>query len=208
VALRDLRETLRSWGIHGLLGTRPAGDEVLMLLALPPGMSREAAVEHVVDALRAADAAGAERTIAAGPVVEAWAAVPDALRAAAETAETMRDAPPRRWHDATVADLERLLWGLREDERLAGFAAQRLAPLVEHDHARGAAVLLPTLQALCAHGWHKADAARALSIQRQSLYSRMARLRRVLDADLDDPETRLGLELAVRAHALRELSAR
>jgi purine catabolism regulator len=120
----------------------------------------------------------------------------------------MRDAPPRRWHDATVADVERLLWGLREDERLAGFAAQRLAPLVEHDHARGAAVLLPTLQALCAHGWHKADAARALSIQRQSLYSRMARLRRVLDADLDDPETRLGLELAVRAHALRELSAR
>ena len=206
VALRDLRETLRSWGILGLLGTRPAGEDVLMLLALPAGLSREAAVEHVVDALAAAHTAEAGHAVAAGPVVDSWAAVPDALRAAADAAETMRDAPPRRWHDATVADLERLLWGLREDERVAGFAAQRLAPLLEHDRARGAAPLLPTLRALCAHGWHKADAARALSIQRQSLYARMTRLQAVLDVDLDDPETRLGLELAVRAHELTEVS--
>ena len=30
----------------------------------------------------------------------------------------------------------------------------------------------------------------------------------VLDVDLDDPETRLGLELAVRAHELGEISGR
>jgi purine catabolism regulator len=70
--------------------------------------------------------------------------------------------------------------------------------VIEHDGVR-AAVLLPTLEALCEHHWHKARAARALHIQRQSLYARMARLTRVLGADLDDPETRLGLELAVRA---------
>jgi purine catabolism regulator len=110
----------------------------------------------------------------------------------------MRDGPPRRWHDATVVDVERLLWGLRDDERLAAFARGRLAPVLEHDSLRAAA-LLPTLQALCEHHWHKARAARALHIQRQSLYARMARLRGVLAADLDDPETRLGLELAVRA---------
>jgi purine catabolism regulator len=110
----------------------------------------------------------------------------------------MRDGPARRWHDATVADVERLLWGLRDDERLAAFARQRLQPLVDHD-GRRAAVLLPTLEALCEHHWRKADAARALCIQRQSLYARIARLRRVLGADLDDPEARLGLELAVRA---------
>ena len=110
----------------------------------------------------------------------------------------MRDAPPRRWHDATVADVERLLWGLRDDERLAAFAHQRLAPVLEHDRTHGAP-LLPTLEALCDRHWHKADTARALGIQRQSVYARIERLRGVLGADLDHPEVRLGLELAVRA---------
>ena len=73
-----------------------------------------------------------------------------------------------------------------------------LAPLVEHD-ARRKNPLLPTLEALCEHGWHKAAAARALLVPRQVLYQRIARIARLLDADPDYPRTRLGLELAVRA---------
>jgi len=192
-ALRDVRETLRSWGIGGLIGIRPEED-VVMLMSLPAGMLRATAVDHVVGALRAIET---RLTIAAGPLVESWSDVPAALHSAASTAETMRDAPPRAWHDATVADVERLLWGLRDDDRVSAFARQRLAPVVAHD-ARGAAPLLPTLTALCEHGWHKANAASALDVQRQTLYSRLARLSRLLDADLDDPPTRLGLELAVR----------
>ena len=198
--LRDVREALRASGLVGLLGTRPASDELVMLLVVPVGMQRAVAVEHVVAATRVAGAGdrGPALTIAAGAIVEDWAGVTAALRGAAETAEIMRDAPPRRWHDATVADVERLLWGLRGDEQLLTFARQRLAPVLEHDRRR-AAVLMPTLRALCEHHWHKAEAARALSIQRQSPYARVDRLRRVLGADLDEPETRLGLELAVRA---------
>lgn len=192
----EVREVLRGWGLTGLLGTRPASEDVVALLALPPGMHRVAAVEHLVDAVGAADRGAF--TIAAGPAVDEWAQVPAALRAATGAAETMRDGPPRRWHDATVADVERLLWGLRDDDRLADFARRRLGSVLEHDRSRGAA-LMPTLQALCDHHWHKALAARALSIQRQSLYARIARLREVLGADLEDPETRLGLDLAVRA---------
>jgi purine catabolism regulator len=94
--------------------------------------------------------------------------------------------------------VDRLLWALREDDRLQGFVDRRLAPLVEHDRQRKN-VLLPTLERLCEHGWHKADTARALHLQRQALYHRAERIERLLDADLSDPETRLGLELAVRA---------
>ncbi|HWI74474.1 MAG TPA: PucR family transcriptional regulator ligand-binding domain-containing protein [Baekduia sp.] len=207
VALRDVREALRSWGIAGLLGVRP-GDDVVMLMALPAGMLRETAIDHVVAAVGAATAlADGRPAIAAGPIVETWPEVPDALRAAADTAETMRDGPPRAWHDATVADVERLLWGLRDDDRMTTFARQRLAPVLRHDHSR-TAPLLPTLEALCAHGWHKAHTAAALGVQRQSLYARLARLQRLLDADLEDPGTRLGLDLAVRTLALaRELQA-
>jgi purine catabolism regulator len=196
-SLRDVREALRASGIAGLLGARPASEDLVMLLVVPPGMQREVAVEHVVAAVRSVTPAAA-LTIAAGAIVEGWAGVADALCAAAETAETMRDGPPRRWHDATVADVERLLWGLREDDQLTAFARRRLAPVLEHDRRRSA-VLMPTLLTLCEHHWHKSEAARALSIQRQSLYARIDRLRRVLDADLEEPETRLGLELAVRA---------
>jgi purine catabolism regulator len=196
VALRDVRAALGGWGVTSLVGTRPASDDVVLLLAAPPAMERATAVKRLVDAVHAADPGAF--TVAAGPMVDGWSQVPDALRAAAEVADTMRDAPPRRWHDATVADVERLLWGLRADERLAAFARQRLAPVLEHDRSHGA-VLMPTLEALCDHRWHKAEAARALSIQRQSLYARLARLHRVLGADLDDPETRLGIDLAVRA---------
>jgi PucR family transcriptional regulator, purine catabolism regulatory protein len=197
-ALRDVRDMLRGWGIAGLLGTSPSGDDVTMLLAVPAGMQRTAAIEHVLDAVETSELAGPSPVVAAGPMVDDWAQVPDALRAPVETADTMRDGPRRRWHDATVVDVERLLWALRDDDRLAAFARQRLRPVLEYDRGRSA-TLLPTLQALCEHHWHKADAARALGIQRQSLYARVERLHRVLEADLEDPETRLGLDLAVRA---------
>jgi purine catabolism regulator len=81
---------------------------------------------------------------------------------------------------------------------LQRFTERRLAPVLEHD-ARRKNKLLPTLQALCEHGWHKADAARALHLQRQALYHRAERIERLLAADLNDPSTRLGLELALRA---------
>jgi PucR family transcriptional regulator, purine catabolism regulatory protein len=197
-ALRDVRDVLRAWGITGLLGTGPASEDVVMLVSLPGELTRAAAVERIVGAIAAAELCAPQPAVAFGGLVDCWPQVPGALRAAVETAETMRDGPVRRWHDATVADVERLLWGLRDDERLVAFARGRLAPVIEHDRTR-AAELLPTLQALCEHHWHKARAARALHIQRQSLYARIARLRRVLGADLDDPETRLALDLAVRA---------
>ncbi|WP_354698966.1 PucR family transcriptional regulator ligand-binding domain-containing protein [Paraconexibacter sp. AEG42_29] len=201
VALRDVREALAVWGIASLLGTRSGAEDVVMLLALPRGMTRDTAVEHAVDALHAAGLDRPPPTIAAGPLADSWAELPDALRAADGTAETMRHGPARRWHDATVPDVERLLWGLRGDERLGAFARQRLRPVLDHDRGR-TAVLLPTLQALCDHHWQKAPAARELGIQRQSLYARIGRLSQVLDADLEDPETRLGLDLAVRAQRI------
>ncbi|MFL6002522.1 MAG: PucR family transcriptional regulator, partial [Nocardioides sp.] len=203
-------DALRGVGVAALIGTRPTTDDLVMLLALPPAMSRSTGVEHVADAL---EGAGVARTpdrpaaLAAGPLTTTWGAVPDALRAAAEVAGTMRDAPPRRWHDATVPDVDRLLWALRDDEHLARFARQRLAPLLDLERPRDA-VLLPTLEQLCARHWHKAEAARALAIQRQSLYARIERLARVLRADLDDAETRLGLEIAVRALRVARLDDR
>jgi hypothetical protein len=69
----------------------------------------------------------------------------------------------------------RLLWNLRTAPGLRAFTDARLAPVFAHDR-RHTAKLLPTLEALCAHGGRKASPARALGLERPSLYHRINRL--------------------------------
>lgn len=81
---------------------------------------------------------------------------------------------------------------------------RRLGPLLAHDRRRRHA-LLPTLEALCANGGHKAQTARVLHLNRQALYHRLERIERLLGVDLDEPRELLTLHLAVEAR--RFLSA-
>ncbi|MCD6727014.1 MAG: helix-turn-helix domain-containing protein, partial [Solirubrobacteraceae bacterium] len=137
-----------------------------------------------------------------GPAVAGWDDAGEALRDAACAAALAAGEPARPWHDASVPGLRHLLWRLRDDARVRAFAARRLAPVLEHDAARHGAPLLPTLGALCDSGWHKAQAARALHLERQSIYPRLERLRALLAADLDDPQTQAALHVAVLVQRL------
>jgi purine catabolism regulator len=94
--------------------------------------------------------------------------------------------------------LDRLLWRLRDDHEVGRYVDQVLAPVLAHD-ARGKHPLFPTLEALCEHGGQKARTARALHLNRQALYDRIARLEQLLGADLSDAGTMLTLQLAIRA---------
>ena len=105
-------------------------------------------------------------------------------------------ARPRAWHDAVDVDLDRLLWSCGQS-RSTRFAAMRLDRLASHDRARNTQ-LVATLEALLEHNGHKADTARALHLERQSLYNRIERIESMLDVDLGDPDTRLSLHLALR----------
>jgi PucR family transcriptional regulator, purine catabolism regulatory protein len=200
---REVRDALRAAGLRSIIGMRAAENDMLMVLAVAGGMTRAMAVEAIVRATRPATDRAAGHAdavvIAAGEMVAGWDGMPRALRRALETAVLAQGAPPRAWHDATMPDLTRLLWSLRGDVRVGEFVEQRLRALLEHDRTHGAR-LLPTLETLCEHHWHKAEAARGLGVNRQSLYPRIERIERVLGADLDDPETRLSLELALRFH--------
>ena len=59
--------------------------------------------------------------------------------------------------------------------------------------------LLPTLETYLAHAGRKAETARELHLNRQTLYNRLARIGELLGTDLDDPQTVLALSLALRA---------
>jgi purine catabolism regulator len=200
---REVRDALQAVGLRSIIGMRAAENDMLIVLAVADGMTRAMAVEAIVRATRPATDRAAGHAdavvIAAGEMVAGWEGMPRALRRALETAVLAQGAPPRAWHDATMPDLTRLLWSLRGDVHLGEFVEQRLRPLLEHDRTHSAQ-LLPTLQTLCEHHWHKAEAARGLGVNRQSLYPRIQRIQSVLGDNLDDPETRLSLELALRFH--------
>ncbi|MDT9593219.1 PucR family transcriptional regulator [Nocardioides zeae] len=98
--------------------------------------------------------------------------------------------------------VQRLLTATVDPAALAVFVAEQLGPLVDEDRAHGSA-LLRTLDAYFSAGLGKAATAHALGIRRQSLYGRLRRVERLLGVDLDDPEHRAGLTVALTAWRLR-----
>ena len=100
---------------------------------------------------------------------------------------------------ASELGLTGLLAGV-DDERLIAFAARHLGALVDHDRARRGP-LLSTLRAFLETGEQQA-AARQLRVHPNTLRYRLDRIREVTHCDLDDPETRLNLSVALRVHDL------
>jgi purine catabolism regulator len=90
-----------------------------------------------------------------------------------------------------------LLFELRQSPALARFRRRVLEPLLEHDR-RSNGELLRTLDAYLACGCSPTAAAGRLHLHRNGLLYRLQRIREILPLDLDDPEQRLGLHLALR----------
>jgi len=196
---RDVRRELDARHTPALLGG--AGKRTLLVFGLGPNERREAVAERAAELIRATarphlddDAA----VVVAGAAVRSWSELSEALARAIDAVPAAEQAPPRTWHDAEAPDIDRLLWSLRDRRELADFVEARLGPVMAHDRRR-AAKLLPTLEALCANGGRKAATARALHLERPSLYHRLARLEQLLGGSLADEDTLFGAQLALRA---------
>ena len=204
VLARAVSEELASVGVPVLLGVRPVEGRVLVLLGLRAESERPAVADRVAAALRAGvERAGMRRPGAAPPVVVVgvaggWADASAGLRHAAETATAAQGLTDRPWYDARRLDIDLLLWRLRDHPDLAAFVDRAIGPLRDHDH-RSKPPLLPTLETYLAHAGRKAETARELHLNRQTLYNRLARIGELLGTDLDDPQTVLALSLALRA---------
>ncbi|MFI6286164.1 PucR family transcriptional regulator [Streptomyces sp. NPDC051018] len=199
-----LLEELTAVGAPVLLGVRPVEGRVPLLVGLRSEAERPGVADRVAAALRAGvERTGLERAGANPPVVVVgragdWSAVSAGLRHAAETATAAQGLTGSPWYDARRLDTELLLWRLRDDPDLAAFVERAIGPLREHD-ATSRPALLPTLETYLAHAGRKAETARELHLNRQTLYNRLARIADLLGTDLDDPQTVLSLSLALRA---------
>ncbi|MFI2201013.1 PucR family transcriptional regulator [Streptomyces sp. NPDC020192] len=204
VLARAVSEELAAVGVPVLLGVRPVEGRVLVLLGLRAEPERAAVADRVAAALRAGvERAGMRRPGSPSPVVVvgvagSWAAASAGLRHAAETATAAQGLTDRPWYDARRLDIDLLLWRLRDHPDLAAFVDRAIGPLRDHDR-RSRPPLLPTLETYLAHAGRKAETARELHLNRQTLYNRLARIGELLGTDLDDPQTVLALSLALRA---------
>ncbi|MFK4105862.1 PucR family transcriptional regulator [Streptomyces sp. NPDC019531] len=204
VLARAVSEELASVGVPVLLGVRPVEGRVLVLLGLRAEPERPTVADRVAAALRAGvERTGMQRPGAQPPVVVvavagSWAAASAGLRHAAETATAAQGLSDRPWYDARRLDIDLLLWRMRDHPDLGAFVDRAIGPLRAHDD-RAKPPLLPTLETYLAHAGRKAETARALHLNRQTLYNRLARIGELLGTDLDDPQTVLALSLALRA---------
>jgi len=131
-----------------------------------------------------------------GQVLEVW---PKARRGSArQAAEEVRHTglvqqaltvvQPGQLRDLTV----------RGDLGTLGHDAVDLGPILDYTRAD----LVRSVVAYLRHRGHWEDAARDLGIHRNTLRHRIGTARRVLDADLDDPDVASRLWLALRAAGL------
>lgn len=203
----ELRAALSSTGFSVLLGPRDA--DLLIVLALGAREYDDALAEHVAHLFHGAlDRHGLgpdDAALAIGGPAQTWVTAGQALRRVRRSAGAATALPVARWHDArrpTVADL---LHDLRDSPELEAFVSDQLGPLLDDPSPRTRA-LLETLEAYLAAGGRKAEAARALHLERQSLYLRLRRIEEALGVSLDDEDVMLGLHFAVRALRFRRRS--
>ncbi len=164
--------------------------------------------DDLVDRLAARVLAQHDVVLAAGRAVNERDGIARSLTEAGQVA----DAAPqsRREQDPDVhrlADLHLrgLLALLGEDDRLRLFVERELAPLKRHDRADGSRTdLLAALRALVLHPASKTEAAASLHLSRAAFYDRLARIESILDADLDDPDVRVSLHVALLADELAD----
>jgi PucR family transcriptional regulator, purine catabolism regulatory protein len=202
--------------VDALPRTTPSGRAVIagtyadgVLLALdlgqaerPSGQLDRAATE-LRGALERCGVPSDELILALGRPADSWSALGASLDRVVRAAAAARTSAPRPWHDARRGSIVDLLFGLRSSVEMVTFVREQLGPLLDERDAR-ASELLRTLEIYLEKGGRKAEAARALHLERQSLYGRLERIERTLEAPLDDPDTILGLHLAIRALRLME----
>lgn len=133
-------------------------------------------------------------------LLEAAAGIDQAMHVA-ETAASLRkhDKP---YYRATDIRLGGLLALIRNDPRVQQFAESELEPLLAAD-AQGNAGYLELLSKYLDSGGNKAALARSGYLSRPTLYARLAKLEDLLEVDLDDPESRTSLHVALMLHRLR-----
>ena len=117
---------------------------------------------------------------------------------ALEMASQLDERQPIFFGDLSVY---RLLFKMAEHPDLVSFCTETLGALTHYDKEQNSN-LVETLEAFFAHHGNLSQTAESLFIHRNTLQYRMDRIAEIASIDLDNPETRLALQLAIKANRL------
>ncbi|MDZ5661520.1 PucR family transcriptional regulator ligand-binding domain-containing protein [Nocardioides sp. S-58] len=168
--------------------------DVRVLLSFPPSTR----VRTVVDDLAARVRRHQPLVVGVGRPVGRAAAIDRTLREAQQVVRSVPGGAADGVHRLEDVHLRGLLAMIGDDDRLRLFVDRELDPLREHDERTGSR-LLDAVRALVTHPTSKSDAAASLHLSRPVFYDRLAKASRVLGADLDDPDVRVSLHVALLA---------
>jgi purine catabolism regulator len=182
-------------------------DRVNVLIAIERGHDPNATLLALASSIHRSFAvtATARSTIGVGSVVQNLREVRRSFVEAEQAAAAAigSDRPFNRLSDVRIRGLTRLL---RQDARLQTFIERELGELIAYDEAHGTD-LIEVLGAYLAAGGNKSVAAREVSLSRPAFYHRMAKIEAVANMDLESPESRTSLHLALLSlEAMREPS--
>lgn len=216
--LQRIQQELAGHGVPMLAGLIDRGHGVAAVIGVPAlrssasgdvsgrNLRRTEIAERVANAVRTHAGrhlpAGGPVTVCVGESARSWTDAGARLREVADLAPTSLAPGTEAWLDLARADIDLLIRRLLGNEAVERFVDRRLEALEQHDEVRKSE-LIRTLEALFEHNGNKADTARALHLERQSLYSRLQRIEELLGESLSEESTRLGLQLALHVRRIR-----
>lgn len=193
-----LFQELRTAGVPALVGEL-APDRLGILLALRPAQPWHPIIERLCGTVRSLAPQG---VVSVGSEITDLSDTARSFREAARVAEATPPGQPlppdRSFHELSDIGLPRLLYALREDTRIQGYAEQQLGRLIDHDAQHGTD-LLTTLRHYLEAAGNKTTAARRDGLSRETMYQRLRTIERVLDRDLESGVQRTELHVALTA---------
>jgi purine catabolism regulator len=150
-----------------------------------------AAVERVQPLLRC----GLGRPAA---TIDAWRTSYREAAQALEMARQLNQPEPLYFGNLSV---QRLLFKMAEHADLVSFCRETLGALIDYDTEQKSS-LIDTLEAFFERNGNLSQTAEALFVHRNTLQYRMERIAEIAGIDLDNAETRLALQLALKAYRL------
>ena len=115
---------------------------------------------------------------------------------ALELARRLRGAKPFYFPDLSVY---RLLLQLEHSPELIAFQEETLGLLLSHENANE---MITTLEAYFQHNSNVSQTAESLYIHRNTLIYRLDRISSIMKLNMDNPETRLAIQLALRIYRM------
>ncbi len=176
---------------------RPRGEEVVAFCAVADAGRPEAAL-RLADEVRAAGVVEYPSAIPHGGVgrtageFEDWRDSHREATQALSMALRLGERVPLFFGDLSVY---RLLFQLERSPELEAFCREVLGPLMDYE---GAGDLLETLEAFCERLGNLSQTAEKLFIHRNSLLYRMERIHQIAGIDMNNPDTRLAVHLALK----------